>query len=123
VLSSEPQQCGTSSCEALTSDGTRCICSASQSAMHCVQSPRRALIEAQPSAAAGLKSLASLQSTRQLDERTAASLALTWQPGLGAGLQLHSTRQLTERVNGARRRALLGASALPGHPCVPLAPS
>ncbi len=51
---------------------------------------------------AGLKSLASLQSTRQLDERTAASLALTWQPGLGAGLQLQTNRQLTERVQGLR---------------------
>ena len=49
---------------------------------------------------AGLKSLASLQSTRQLDDRTAASVALTWQPGLGTGLQLQTNRQLTERVQG-----------------------
>ena len=48
----------------------------------------------------GLKSLASLQSTRQLDEHTAASVALTWQPGVGAGLQLQTNRQLTERLQG-----------------------
>ncbi len=85
--------------------------------MHRLQTSASILAEMHPSAAAGLKSLASLQSTRQLDERTAASLALTWQPGLGAGLQLHSTRQLTERVNGARCRHSLQADTVAGHRC------
>ena len=53
---------------------------------------------------AGLKTLVSLQSTRQLDEATSASLGLTWQPEVGVGLQLSTSRQLTDSVSGAPQR-------------------
>ena len=48
---------------------------------------------------AGLKTFASLQSTRQLSEHTSAGLGLTWQPRVGAGLQLSSTRQLSDTTS------------------------
>ncbi len=48
---------------------------------------------------AGLKTFASLQSTRQLSEHTAAGLGLTWQPKVGVGLQLSSTRQLSDTTS------------------------
>ncbi|CAK0784705.1 hypothetical protein CVIRNUC_007909 [Coccomyxa viridis] len=49
--------------------------------------------------AVGLKTFASLQSTRQLSEHTSAGLGLTWQPRVGAGLQLSSTRQLSDTTS------------------------
>lgn len=48
---------------------------------------------------AGLKTFASLQSTRQLSEHTSAGLGLTWQPKVGVGLQLSSTRQLSDTTS------------------------
>ena len=45
---------------------------------------------------AGLKTFASLQSTRQLSECTSAGLGVTWQPNAGLGLQLVSSRQLSD---------------------------
>ena len=53
----------------------------------------------------GLKTLVSIQSTRQLDEVTSASLALTWQPDLGPGLQLSTSRQLTNAISGQSPRS------------------
>lgn len=50
-------------------------------------------------ACAGLKTFASLQSTRQLSEHTSAGLGLTWQPKVGVGLQLSSTRQLSNTTS------------------------
>ncbi|KAK9804851.1 hypothetical protein WJX72_008677 [[Myrmecia] bisecta] len=51
-------------------------------------------------AMAGLKSLVSVQSTRQLSQYSSASLAASWQPGGGVGLQLLTTRQLTPSTAG-----------------------
>lgn len=63
----------------------------------------------------GLKTLLSVQSTRQLDESTTASLALTWQPEVGIGLQLNTSRQLTDSVSGAPPpRSALAMAAFEG---------
>jgi hypothetical protein len=51
------------------------------------------------SACAGLKTFASLQSTRQLSEHTSGGLGLTWQPKVGIGLQLSSSRQLSDTTS------------------------
>ena len=48
---------------------------------------------------AGLKTFASLQSTRQMSEHTSAGLGLTWQPRVGVGLQLSSSRQLSDTTS------------------------
>jgi hypothetical protein len=49
---------------------------------------------------AGLKTLLQLQSTRQLGEHASATLATTWQPDLGFGLQLGTARQLSTHWHG-----------------------
>lgn len=48
---------------------------------------------------AGLKSFVMVQSTRQLSEHTSAGLGVTWQPRAGVGLQLLSSRDLTEKTS------------------------
>ena len=48
---------------------------------------------------AGLKTFASVQSTRQLSEHTSAGLGATWQPGVGLGLQLVSSRELSDNTS------------------------
>ncbi len=48
----------------------------------------------------GLKTLVQAQSTRQLGEHTTATLATTWQPDLGFGLQLGTGRQLSRHWHG-----------------------
>ena len=50
--------------------------------------------------AAGLKTLVQLQSTRQLGEHASATLATTWQPDLGFGMQLGTARQLSTHWHG-----------------------
>jgi DnaJ family protein C protein 11 len=51
-------------------------------------------------AAAGLKSLVSLSSSVALSEAAGASLVATWQPSAGPGLQLVTSRQLSEAWAG-----------------------
>ena len=51
-------------------------------------------------AAAGLKSLVQVASTRQLGQHSTATLATTWQPDLGLGLQLSTARQLSQAWHG-----------------------
>lgn len=48
---------------------------------------------------AGLKTFLSVQSTRQLSEHTSAGLGVTWQPRAGLGLQLVSSRELTDTTS------------------------
>ncbi|KAK9907695.1 hypothetical protein WJX75_008271 [Coccomyxa subellipsoidea] len=50
-------------------------------------------------AALGLKTFLSVQSTRQLSEHTSAGLGVTWQPRAGFGLQLVSSRELTDTTS------------------------
>ncbi|BDA50839.1 DnaJ homolog subfamily C member 11 [Coccomyxa sp. Obi] len=49
--------------------------------------------------ALGLKTFASVQSTRQLSEHTSAGLGVTWQPRVGLGLQLLSSRELSDNTS------------------------
>lgn len=51
-------------------------------------------------AAAGLKSMVSIQSTVQLSQQSSASLISTWQPKSGLGLQFVTSRQLSEKYSG-----------------------
>jgi DnaJ family protein C protein 11 len=48
---------------------------------------------------AGLKTFGSVTSTRQLSERTTVGAGLTWQPKAGLGLQLLSSRELSDNVS------------------------
>lgn len=48
---------------------------------------------------AGLKTFASVQSTRQLSQHTSAGLGVTWQPRVGLGLQLVSSRELSDTTS------------------------